>query len=207
MIGTRSSPTREKHQPLVRLDGERVTLRPPGDEDYAEWEDVRRANYDYLKPFEPRWPEDCLTKSFYRRRLSRQLSDWREDRCYSFLIFEKGGSREEGRLAGGMNINNVTRGAAHFASVGYWIAQDFQGRGYMQESLLLTLSYGFSGLRLHRFNASCVPHNKRSRAVLERAGFRQEGYAAKYLQIDGIWQDHFLFGLNSEDWQAAPDIG
>jgi ribosomal-protein-alanine N-acetyltransferase len=184
--------------PLVRLDGARVSLRPPGDADWEEWAQVRARNYDHLKPFEPRWPDDCLTKAFFRRRLSRQLGDWREDRGYCFLIFAK----EENRLAGGININNVCRGAAHFASLGYWLAADCQGRGYMHESISLILAYGFGGLRLHRFNASCIPHNAKSRAVLERAGFREEGFAPKYLQIDGAWQDHVLYGLPREDWES-----
>jgi ribosomal-protein-alanine N-acetyltransferase len=198
MLGGKQHKFREEFQPLVRLDGERVSLRPPVDGDYAQWEDVRRRNYDFLKPYEPRWPEDCLSKSFYRRRLSRQLSDWREDRSYAFLIVR----REDDALVGGININNVCRGAAHFASLGYWLAQEHQGNGYMREGLAMILAYGFATLRLHRFNASTIPHNKRSRAVLEGLGFREEGFAPKYLQIDGKWQDHVLYGMSIEDWMS-----
>jgi ribosomal-protein-alanine N-acetyltransferase len=72
----------------------------------------------------------------------------------------------------------------------------------MHESISLILAYGFGGLRLHRLNASCIPHNAKSRAVLERAGFRKEGFAPKFLQIDGAWQDHVLYGLPREDWES-----
>jgi ribosomal-protein-alanine N-acetyltransferase len=35
--------------------------------------------------------------------------------------------------------------------------------------------------------------------VLEKAGFRREGLALRYLQIDGRWQDHYLFAMTAEE--------
>jgi ribosomal-protein-alanine N-acetyltransferase len=64
------------------------------------------------------------------------------------------------------------------------------------------LPFFFDTLGLHRLHAAFLPHNAASRRVLEKNGFREEGYAENYLQIDGKWADHVLFGLTRERWDA-----
>lgn len=185
--------------PDVRLEGSRIVLRPPAAGDWPQWHDVRHRNFDYLAPFEPEWPEDCLTEPFFLRRLEFQLAEWRLGRSYAFLIFDRDGEA----LIGGINLNNVCRGAAQFGSLGYWLDRDRQGHGYMTEALGLIAGFAFDELKLHRINASCLPYNERSRRLLLRLGFGEEGYALKYLQINGQWQDHLLFGLPVEAWKLS----
>lgn len=182
--------------PEFSLQSSRIYIRPPNIKDYQSWKTVRKANRSFLKPFEPTWPKDCLSETFFKRRLKRQIKNWIEDRGYAFLIFTHDGS-----LVGGMNINNVERGASHYASLGYWITEELQGQGYMSEALNLSIQYCFENLHLHRINVSCLLNNSRSKNLLLRANFTKEGMAKKYLKIDGKWQDHFLFGLTIEDWK------
>ena len=103
-------------------------------------------------------------------------------------------------MIGGMNVNNICRGAAQYATLGYWISEDHQGQGYMSEALRLTLQFCFERLKLHRVNAACLPNNARSENLLRRAGFKHEGFAEKYISINGAWRDHVLYGLNVENW-------
>jgi len=187
--------------PDYRLTSDRVLMRPPLVSDAAEWARVRGANKEHLVPFEGVWPDDCLEEEFYKRRLRQQVQEWRLEQKNFFLIFKRE-RQEAGELIGGMNINDITRGIAQFASLGYWIARDYEGQGYMSEALHLTLKYCFEFAGLHRVNASCLPHNERSKALLLRHGFKEEGYAEKYLQVAGKWQDHILFGLPIENWEA-----
>ena len=70
----------------------------------------------------------------------------------------------------------------------------------MRETLDVTLKYGFEELKLNRIHASCVPHNTRSKNLLLKTGFKEEGFAEAYLQIDGKWQDHILFGYTRARW-------
>jgi ribosomal-protein-alanine N-acetyltransferase len=194
-------PLKEYTPPLlpdIALEGSRVVVRPPQREDWVDWAAVRRKNQDFLKPFEPVWPQNALDADHFDRRLRRQAADWQTGRAHAFLIFMKAD------LVGGININNICRGAAQFASLGYWLAKDAQGRGYMAEALRLICGYAFADLKLHRLNAGCLPDNARSRNLLLRAGFREEGFAEKYLEIDGRWQDHILFGLTVENWRTTP---
>lgn len=178
------------------LTAEDVFLRPAIPADCDEWISVRRKNQDHLKPFEPTWPSDALTPDFFYRRILRLSKDWQEDRTYGFLIFHQ----ETMRLIGGININNVTRGAAQYATLGYWIAKDFQGFGYMRQAGQAILNFCFENLHLQRVNAACVPHNQRSKNLLLRLGFSEEGYARRYLQINGDRADHILFGCDRTDY-------
>lgn len=180
----------------VFLISDSLILRPTILGDCDEWIAVRRQNQSYLKPFEPTWPDDALTPEFFMRRLTRLARDWQEDRTYAFLIFHKGTNR----LIGGININNVTRGAAQYASLGYWIDQDMQGKGYMREAGQEIVKFCFEKLRLSRINAACMPHNDRSKNLLLSLGFTQEGFAKRYIQINGYREDHILFGYNAEDY-------
>lgn len=185
--------------PDINLTGARVTLRPPAPEDWAAWAEIRGRNRTHLQPFEPSWAEATLSKENFQRRLQRQSLAWQNDQGQALLIFKNGEARA---LIGGMNINHICRGAAQFAALGYWIDQAHEGQGYMQEALALTLEYCFTGLGLHRVNCSSLPDNERSRNLLLRAGFAEEGFARNYIQINGAWQDHVLYGLTIEEWQA-----
>lgn len=177
----------------VRLETERLLLRPAILEDYAQWHDVRGRNESYLKPFEPAWPQSCLGEEFFVRRTARLAQDWQADASRSFLIFENN------FLIGGINLNNIARGAARHASLGYWLDEQRQGRGYMAESARAIIDYAFGECALARINAATLPHNTRSRTMLTRLGFMEEGFAKSYIQINGVREDHVLYGLNASD--------
>lgn len=182
--------------PLLRLPGTRLHLRSPDRGDWVQWAELRRQSHAFLKPWEPSWTADALSRTAFRRRLARYALDWREDEGYSFFVFRN----DDGQLLGGIALSNVRRGVAETASVGYWIGQPYAHRGYMSEALALVLAYAFERLGLHRIEAACLPSNMPSRGTLAKAGFQPEGLARKYLCIDGQWQDHLLFALLREDW-------
>ncbi|HEU4838486.1 MAG TPA: GNAT family protein [Micavibrio sp.] len=189
---------RAESPPAATLQSPRLILRPAVMGDYPQWKAVRQANYTYLKPFEPAWPDGCLTADFFARRLRRLWREWEGDRTYAFLIFLK-----DGTLIGALNVNNVTRGAANYASLGYWLDDGSQGQGYMTEAGFSVLDFAFEALRLSRMNAATLPLNRKSQAMLLRLGFSEEGFARKYIQIDGRRQDHILYGLDAADFSGA----
>lgn len=176
--------------PDIIIPEDHIYVRPANAEDYMEWAHLREKNMMRLKPFEPKWMKDALTPEFFERRLKRQAKDWQNDKAYCFLIFEK----ESNLMVGGVNLNNVIRGAAQNASLGYWIDEAHEGKGYMREAVRGVTEYAFDVLKLRRVNAACLPHNERSKNLLLSLEFDEEGYAKKYLQINGMWQDHILFG-------------
>ena len=189
--------------PALRLAGRRVVLRPPERGDWADWAELRDVSRTFLTPWEPSWPADALGRAAFRRRLARYAVDWRTDQGYSFFVFRS----LDAALLGGIGLSNVRRGVAETASLGYWIGQPHARQGYMTEALDLALDFTFGHLHLHRIEAACLPTNAASRGLLLKAGFREEGYARKYLCIDGQWQDHVLFAMLRDERRPAPGGG
>jgi ribosomal-protein-alanine N-acetyltransferase len=177
------------------IEGGMVTLRAPQMADHAEWAALREASRDFLKPWEPTWPADDLTRSAFRRRIKRYSEDQRGDMAYPFFVFRKG----DGCLVGGLTLANIRRGCAQAASLGYWMGQSYAGQGLMTAAVMTVLPFAFGTLRLHRVEAACVPSNGASIRLLEKAGFQREGFARQYLCIDGIWQDHLLYARLVDD--------
>ena len=102
-------------------------------------------------------------------------------------------------------MSNLQRGVAMSCSLGYWIGQPHARQGYMSEALRRLLPFVFETLGLHRIEAACLPTNVASRGLLQKIGFREEGYARGYLRINGAWHDHVLFALLAEDYRAKGD--
>ena len=180
-------------EPTIALS--RLHLRPPVRNDWVQWAKIRSESKEFLIPWEPTWPSDALSKSAFRRRLSKYSEDWSNDRGYSFFIF----TNEDKNLVGGITIANVRRGVAQMCSFGYWIGERFSRNGYMTEAVEGTALFAFDRLALHRIEAACLPSNKASQGVLKKAGFSYEGLARKYLKINGEWQDHMVFSLIREE--------
>ncbi len=177
------------------IQAEKVLLRPALGGDYAQWAQLRSSSRAFLEPWEPTWPRNDLTRSSYRQRIRRYNKDMRDDYAYAFFVF----SRHSGNMVGGLTISNVRRGVAQTCSLGYWIGQPYANQGYMTAAVSAAVAFAFENLRLHRIEAACLPVNEASRKLLLRCGFSQEGYARKYLKINGRWQDHLLFALLDTD--------
>lgn len=187
--------------PPLSLRGERLHLRPAERRDHVAWSSLRRAARAALQPWEPRWAGDHLSERSFRRRVAWSDREILNDRAYPFLIFE---ATDGGKtLVGGLTLENVRRGAAQSASLGYWLAPPFQGRGLMTEALGLVITFAASDLGLSRLEAACLPENDRSRRLLERCGFAEEALLRGYLQINGVWRDHILYERRSEARRAA----
>ncbi len=182
------SVTFSEQMPAVNGDG--VYLRAPVSGDHAEWAALREASRVFLTPWEPIWPADDLSRSAFRRRLKRYAEDQRSDLSYAFLIFRA----DTNVLVGGLTLANIRRGVAQAGSIGYWIGQPFARQGYMTAAVRALIPFCFDSLRLHRLEAACIPGNLASVRLLEKTGFTREGYAREYLCINGVWQDHLLFG-------------
>jgi ribosomal-protein-alanine N-acetyltransferase len=187
--------------PPVLVSGERTLLRSPLPEDEREYLELRRSSADFLRPWDPLPPPgaDPLTPEGFRAWLAGSHGD----RRVRTLLFR----RSDGRLLGGIHLNEIVRGPFQNASLGYWIGAPFARRGYMREGLSLALSLAFDELGLHRLEANVRPENQASIALVRGAGFRLEGYSPRFLQIAGTWCDHERWALLAEDWRASRASG
>ena len=191
------------HDSAVTLRGRGVWLRAPLMGDYAPWAELRALSRDHLTPWEPIWQRDELSRSAFRRRVRHYQRESREDLGYAFLIF----SDVDDQLVGGLTLSNVRRGVTQAAVLGYWLGKPFACRGLMTEAVHAAVAFGFEALHLHRLEAATMPTNIPSIRVLERNGFRREGFARRLLKINGVWEDHVLHALLCDEARAGSDGG
>jgi ribosomal-protein-alanine N-acetyltransferase len=107
--------------------------------------------------------------------------------------------REDGAIVGVYSLSHIAYGPLRSAYLGYYGFAPFAGRGYMHDGLRLLLRHAFGSLGLHRVEANIQPGNEASIALVRGAGFRQEGYARRYLKIAGRWRDHERWAILAED--------
>lgn len=177
------------------LRGGQIYLRVPHMSDFLDWAELRDSSREFLTPWEPIWPRDDLTKSSFRRRVKRYARDIREDLAYPYFIFDS----DTDNIVGGLTLSNVRRGVAQTCSLGYWVGAPYARCGHMTAAVKAIIPHVFKTLQLHRIEAACLPSNEASVGLLKKSGFKEEGYAQRYLRINGQWQDHRLFGLVQED--------
>ena len=60
--------------------------------------------------------------------------------------------------------------------------------------------YVFDELHLHRVQIAIIPRNTASRRVVEKLDIREEGTALRYLEINGVWEDHVRYAITIEEW-------
>jgi ribosomal-protein-alanine N-acetyltransferase len=180
-------------QPVIR--GQEVYLRYPRVADFIAWARLRAESRAFLTPWEPAWSTDELSKGAFRRRLRRYQREARQDSAYAFFVFRQA----DNMLVGGCTLSNVRRGVTQCCSLGYWVGERFARQGFMFDAVRALIPFIFRTLGLHRIEAACLPDNEASKNLLVKAGFRQEGLARRYLQINGEWQDHALFALLADE--------
>ncbi len=155
-------------------------------------------NRSYFTPFYPQWHENFFTEQFWRYQLEINFQDFIHYRSCKLFIYPQ---VNPDTIIGSVNFNNFVGGAAHFCTVGYGLAENMQGQGYMTEALQAGINYIFKELNMHRVMANYMPHNQRSGKLLKRLGFVVEGYARDYLLINGKWEDHILTSLINPDFR------
>jgi [ribosomal protein S5]-alanine N-acetyltransferase len=185
-----------------RLVTEHLVLRPPRTGDVGEIRRVLRRNQEHLRPFSPApvGGEDPTSITEISKSVLRQRREWKHGRSFSFMIaLREAPSTFIGRIA----LNGIMRGAMYGAYLGYWIDVEHVGRGLVTEAIRAVLDFAFGPAGLHRVQAAIMPRNAASLRVVEKIGFRREGYAERYLQIAGSWEDHVLFAMTHEEWTAT----
>jgi ribosomal-protein-alanine N-acetyltransferase len=172
-------------------------------DDFVQWAALRRASEAFLKPWQPAWARDHLTSRAFRERVYWAARAIGESRAFPFFLFREA----DGVLVGAITVDNLRRGPAMSATVGYWLGETHIGQGYMTEALGEVREFTFRDLGLSRLEAGCLPENAASRRVLERCGFKYEGVAQAYLQIAGRWRNHVLYAALRPDRRGRVEEG
>ena len=182
----------------VLVAGERVYLRRPVPRDADAFIAAVKAS----RSLHGQWVQAPATRArfidYVRRFAGVRSRDARTASHVGMIVCR----REDDALVGVFNFSEIVRGALNGTYLGYYALAPHAGEGYMAEGLQLVLKMGFHRLRLHRIEVNIQPANKRSSALVRRAGFRREGFSPRYAKIAGRWRDHERWAILEEDWRA-----
>jgi ribosomal-protein-alanine N-acetyltransferase len=169
-----------------------VSLRPIRLRDTRALERELLENRSWLRKWEATSPHAPM--GFDTRASIRSLqSNARAGHGLPFVL-EYGGE-----LAGQLNVSSITYGSLGSASIGYWVAERFAGKGITPASVALATDYCFFQIGLHRMEICIRPENAPSLRVVQKLGFRYEGLRRRFIHINGDWRDHFCFALVVEE--------
>ena len=150
----------------------------------------------FLDPWEPVRGDAFFTLDVQERGLARLRET--EDLVDFGIFLEK-----DEELVGRAQSSGISGAPFANAHLGYFVSEAHNGRGYATEAVRQAVEHAFAELGLHRVQAAVMPRNTASIRVLEKAGFREEGLAVRYLKIAGIWEDHTLFAVTLEEWPES----
>lgn len=186
-----------------KLETERMTLRLPQHGDWRGWADLRQESAEFLTPWEPVWSADHLTRRAFTNRVYWAQRAEAQGTALPLLLIR----REDQQILGAITLDNIRRGPAQAGTLGYWVGERFSRRGYMREAILGVVHHAFTSMDLSRIEAACLPENVASRGVLEKSGFKYEGVAQSYLQINGRWRNHVLYAALRMDRRGKTAVG
>lgn len=190
-------------RPKVRIETERMVLRLPRQSDFPAWTSLRQISRDFLTPWEPIWAHDHLSRKAFSNRVYWAQRSVNNGHALPMFLFR----RDDETLLGAITLDNIRRGPAQAGTLGYWVGEQHARQGYMREAIQAMVHYAFNQLDLSRIEAACLPENKPSRGVLEKCGFKYEGVAQSYLQIDGRWRTHVLYACLRNDRRGRTEVG
>ena len=184
----------------VRVAAGTVTLRPIRQRDARDWSRLRIKNRDLLVPWEPTGVGDWGVRhrpSNWAPMCSILRSEAKRGVVLPFVI------EVDGVYAGQLTVGNIQRGAVRSAWIGYWVDEDYTRKGVATAAVALGIDHCFGPAGLHRLEATVQPDNVGSRAVLTKAGFREEGLLQRYMDVNDRWRDHLLYGLTTEEVRGS----
>ena len=181
----------------------RLSLRLPEHRDFREWAKLRHQSRAYLSPWEPIWAADHLSRASFTNRVYWSQRAVKNGNAVPLFVFHK----EAGQLVGAITLDNIRRGPSQVGTIGYWVGQQYARQGFMSEAIIAMVAHAFGALDLSRVESACLPDNLASRGVLEKAGFKYEGVAQSYIQINGRWRNHVLYAALRGDRRGRSTAG
>ena len=146
-----------------------------------------QRNREHLAPWEPRRSEEFFTVAGQTASIEAKLALFIAGSDVPWVLLDGG------RIVGVITLSSIIRGPFLSAHLGYWVDQEYNGRGIGSAAVGYAVGAARTELGLHRIQAAALEHNAASQKILKRSGFEEIGLAPAYLKIAGSWQDHLLY--------------
>jgi ribosomal-protein-alanine N-acetyltransferase len=148
-----------------------------------------KKNHNFLKEWEPKPSEDFYSAAYQKTKLKNEYYMAKDNTLVRFWIIKK----ENNKIIGNVCYSNIVMGNFKSCFLGYKLDKDEINKGYMTEAIRETVQIMFDEHGLHRVEVNIIPRNARSLKVMEKLKFEREGFSKKYLEINGVWEDHIHF--------------
>jgi len=158
--------------------------------------DYYSRNRAFHQPWFASRSDNVFTLQQQQANLAVEYSEFLAGRAVPFWLARHD---DPNRIIGRFAFTNIVRGCFHSCFAAYHLDQDCQGQGLAAEAGQAAIHSIFNDFGLHRIEANIMPGNQRSQALASRLGFRIEGFSARYLEINGRWEDHQHWVLLSDD--------
>ena len=155
-------------------------------------------NRDFLKQWLP-WLDTVKELSDTKQFLEHQLLRFQRTQALHVTIFY------QNQIAGviGFNLLDKDNNIGH---LGYWLGEEYNGKGIMTKSVRELIEVGFDYYSLQRIDVRCAVENNRSRAIPERLNFQQEGIIRRAEKLGDRYVDHIVYGLLTEECKFESDF-
>ncbi len=183
----------------VTLESGDIVLRPIRYRDRKEWTQLRARNSDWLAPWEASNPAPGGGLPDYRQMVRSLKAQAAQASALPFVITAWTPGHKSPVIVGQLTVSSIVWGSAMMASLGYWVDRDRAGQGIAPTAVAMATDYCFNTMGLHRMEINIRPENGPSLRVVEKLGFRDEGYRPRFLHINGKWADHRTFALTAEE--------
>lgn len=182
----------------VKIENSKIIVRMADAKDANSVIKYFVENEEHLNPFEPKKSDRFYTYDFWVNRIESSVKEFEKLKSLRLFIFEKDVPEE---VIGMLSFEEICKQPFHSCEMGYSIAKDKQGKGYMKQAIELSIKYVFEELNLKRIRANYTPHNQKSGLLLKKLGFIVEGYARDYIYIEDKWEDIILTSIINDKWQ------
>lgn len=179
----------------VSLTTPRLILRPFRPEDRAAFVDMVNVSEAFHSQFSSPPAQIASPEQEFEWALARAEKGRQAGTALRLAFF----LHDDTTLAGTVGISDIVRGVSQRCNIGYRVSFPHLRRGYTFEAAHALLTYAFTSLSLHRVECGVQPDNLPSLALAAKLGFRQEGYAPRYLFFHNAWRDHVLFAKTAEE--------
>ena len=157
--------------------------------------DYQERNKDFFREWEPKREEKFYSLEQMSNIIVKNDKEYLEKTFFGLYLFNK---EDEERIIGNISVTNIAYGVFQSCFLGFKLDKDEINQGKITEALKIVISIIFDEYKLHRIEANIMPKNVRSRRVVEKLGFTEEGLSKKYLRINGKWEDHLHYALLNE---------
>ncbi len=177
---------------------ERLILKSTNLEDVEAIVEYYRRNQNFLVDYEPAREAFYYTKAYQKMIVQASID---AGLVGSELRYWMALKEEPSKIIGTFAFTNIIMGPFKSCFLGYKGDVDYLRMGYTYEALQAGIEMVFDAYGLHRIEANIMPRNKPSLALVEKLGFYEEGIAVKYLQINGLWEDHVHMVLRNKSME------